>query len=107
MQSDMSKSLVVLNQDSTLIAVIDMGLSSWLVAGLVPGLTRQPKKRVDLLNPEALPPFFQRWRNEAVKAGQTIERVAVAYESGRDGFWLARWLQARGIEAHVIHPNSI
>ncbi len=26
---------------------------------------------------------------------------------GRDGFWLARWLQARGIEAHVIHPTSI
>jgi transposase len=107
MQSDMSKSLVVLNQDSTLIAVIDMGLSSWLVAGLVPGLTRQPKKRLDLPNPEALLALFQRWRNEAVKAGQTIERVAVAYESGRDGFWLARWLQARGIEAHVIHPNSI
>ena len=26
---------------------------------------------------------------------------------GRDGFWLARWLRARGIEAYVIHPASI
>ena len=25
----------------------------------------------------------------------------------RDGFWLARWLRARGIEAYVIHPNSV
>ncbi|HEY1430886.1 MAG TPA: transposase, partial [Stellaceae bacterium] len=25
----------------------------------------------------------------------------------RDGFWLARWLQARGIECHVIHPTSV
>ena len=25
----------------------------------------------------------------------------------RDGFWLARWLRARGIEAHVIHPASV
>src|SRR5881628_351321 len=25
----------------------------------------------------------------------------------RDGFWLARWLRGRGIEAHVIHPTSV
>jgi transposase len=31
----------------------------------------------------------------------------VAYEAGRDGFWLARWLRARGVEAYVIHPASI
>jgi transposase len=31
----------------------------------------------------------------------------VAFEAGRDGFWLARWLRARQIEAHVIHPTSI
>lgn len=107
MQSDMSKSLVVLNQDSTLIAVIDMGLSSWLVAGLVPGLTRQPKKRLDPPNPKALLALLERWRDEAVKAGQAIERITVAYEAGRDGFWLARWLRSRGVEAHVIHSNSI
>src|SRR5437868_14090696 len=28
-------------------------------------------------------------------------------EAGRDGFWLARWLEARGVEAHVIHPSSV
>ena len=28
-------------------------------------------------------------------------------EAGRDGFWLARWLRARGIEAHVIHASSV
>jgi transposase len=26
---------------------------------------------------------------------------------GRDGFWLARWLKARGIEAHVSHASSV
>jgi transposase len=31
----------------------------------------------------------------------------VAFEAGRDGFWLARWLIARGIETYVIHPTSI
>jgi hypothetical protein len=34
-------------------------------------------------------------------------RIALAFEAGRDGFWLARWLEARGVEAHVIHPSSV
>jgi len=106
MPSDLSKSLVVLNQDSTLIAVIELSLSNWLVAGLVPGLRRQPRKKLDP-DPDALLALLWRWRDEAIKAGRTIERITVAYEAGRDGFWLARWLHAHGIEAHVIHPNSI
>ena len=47
------------------------------------------------------------WRDEAVKAGRKITRLALAFEAGRDGFWLARWLIARGVEAHVIHPSSV
>jgi transposase len=35
------------------------------------------------------------------------QRIVVAFEAGRDGFWLARWLRARDVEAYVIHPTSI
>ena len=38
---------------------------------------------------------------------QDRARIAVAFEAGRDGFWLARWLKARSIEAHVIHAASV
>ena len=55
----------------------------------------------------ALLRLIERWRNEAVRAGRPIRRIALAYEAGRDGFWLARWLIARGIEAHVIHSASV
>ena len=48
-----------------------------------------------------------RCREEAEKAGHKIERIAVAFEAGRDGFWLARWLGTHGIEAHVIHASSV
>jgi transposase len=51
--------------------------------------------------------LLHRWRDEAEKAGHKIERIAVAFEAGRDGFWLARSLRARGIEAHVIHAASV
>src|SRR5215831_9848974 len=33
--------------------------------------------------------------------------IALAFEAGRDGFWLARWLAVRGVEAHAIHPSSV
>jgi hypothetical protein len=44
-QTDLSRSLVTLEQDATVIAVIEMGQSSWLVAGIVPGLERNPLKK--------------------------------------------------------------
>ena len=95
-----------LDQDSSLIAVVEMSQSSWLVAGIVPGISRQPAKK---LKPDqtALLGLLRRWQDEAAKAGRRISRLAVAFEAGRDGFWLARWLRARGIEAYVIHATSI
>jgi transposase len=35
--NDLSRSLIALEPTSTLIAVIEMSLSSWLVGGVVPG----------------------------------------------------------------------
>jgi transposase len=103
---DLNQSRIVLKQDSTLIAVIEMSLSSWLVAGIVPGVERQPLKKL-AIDESALLMLLNRWREEAEKAGRKVERIAVAFEAGRDGFWLARWLGARDIEAHVIHASSV
>jgi len=89
-----------------LIAVIEMSLSNWLVAGVVPGVERHPLKKLEA-DEDALLNLLLRWRDEAVKAGGKVERIAVAFEAGRDGFWLARWLRQRGIEAHVIHSTSV
>src|SRR5260370_11426400 len=95
-----------LMQDNTLIAVIDLSLSNWLVAGLIPGVSREPLKKLEP-NPEDLLKLLHGWRDEAIKAGRPITRIAVAYETGRDSFWLARWLRERGIDAHVIHATSV
>lgn len=104
--NDLSRSLTTLEQDSTLIAVVELSQSSWLVAGIVPGIERHPAKKLEA-NQVLLLSLLHRWREEAAEAGRTIARIAVAFEAGRDGFWLARWLRARGIEAHVIHATSI
>jgi transposase len=104
--NNLSRSLIALEPASTLIAVIEMSLSSWLVAGIVPGIERQPLKKL-AVDESALLRLLHRWREEAEKAGCRIERIVVAFEAGRDGFWLARWLTARSIEAHVIHAASV
>ena len=103
---DLSRSLTALAENSTLIAVIEMSQASWLVAGIVPGVARHPLKKLEA-DETALLKLLHRWREEAGKTGRTITRIAVAFEAGRDGFWLARWLRARDIEAHVIHPTSL
>src|SRR3712207_1329718 len=105
-RNDLSRSLAALDQNSTLIAVIEMSRSSWLVAGVIPGVDRHPLKKLEP-DEEGVLRLLRRWQDEAARAGRTIRRIAVAFEAGRDGFGLARWLRARGIEAHVIHPASI
>jgi transposase len=103
---DLSRSLTPLEQDSTIIAVIEMSQASWLVAGIVPGIERHPMKKLEPSEVE-LVRLLMRWRAEATQKGRTITRIAVAFEAGRDGFWLARWLRARGIETYVIHATSV
>ena len=45
--NDLSRSLVTLDQNSTIIAVLEMSQSSWLVAGMLPGIERQPRKKLE------------------------------------------------------------
>ena len=104
--NDLNRSFTALNQDNTLIVVIESSQSSWLIAAMVPGVERQPLKKLEP-DENNLLKLLNRWRREALQAGHAVERVVVAYEAGRDGFWLARWLRERGVEAYVIHPSSV
>src|SRR3954468_7386625 len=73
--NDLSRSLLTLDQASTLIAVIEMSQSSWLVAAIA----RHPLKKI---NPDEtiLLGLLRRWQDEAAKAGRAITRIAVAYQ---------------------------
>jgi transposase len=99
---DLSRSPTALDQEKTRICVVELSRLGWLIAGMLPGIHRQPLK---MLEPD---PVRLRWttehcRDDAVKASRTVTRIVFAYEAGRDGFWLARWLRAQNVEAHVIH----
>ena len=70
----------------------------------MPGIGRHPLKKLDP-SEEALLALLRRWRDEAAGAGRPITRLAVAFEAGRDGFWLARWLRAHGVRTLVVHRD--
>ena len=104
--NDLSRSVTAFDPNSTLVVVVEMSQASWLVSGAVPGVERQPLKKLEADAP-ALLRLIERWRTEAVRAGRPVHRTVLAYEAGRDGFWLARWLIASGLEVDVIHSASV
>src|SRR4051812_38827000 len=62
--ADLNRCLAPLDQDHTIIAVIEMSQSSWLVAGVVPGIARHPLKKL-APDQDALLKLLHRWRAEA------------------------------------------
>jgi transposase len=105
-RSDLNQSYAAFEQASTIVSVVELSSKNWLAAATVPGLKRQPRKKLSAKEHDLLAQI-ERWRAEAVKAGHAINRVVVAFEAGRDGAWLARFLRDHGIEPYVIHAASI
>src|SRR5689334_12230425 len=58
--NDLSRSLVAVDQNSTIIAVVELSQSSWLVAGTLPGIEHQPHKKLEP-SPERLLGLLHRW----------------------------------------------
>ena len=44
--NDLSRSLTPFDPNQTLTAVVELSKKSWLVAGIIPGVERQPLKKV-------------------------------------------------------------
>ena len=80
--NDLSRCLAALDQDSTLIAVIEMSQSSWLVAGIVPGIERHPAKKLEpdqtallrLLHPHGTSPWAEGSRRGRGGAGRARDQ---------------------------------
>jgi transposase len=72
--NDLSKSLASFEQDATLVAVIELSQSSWLIAGAVPGIERQPLKKFTP-DESTLLHLLHPWRDAAVRKGRTLCRA--------------------------------
>jgi hypothetical protein len=79
--NDLSRSLTALDQNRTLIAVVEVSVKRWLVRGEVPGLERQPMKKLDP-DPVLLLRLIERWGEEDARR-PSREREALVGERGR------------------------
>lgn len=104
---DAHRPATAFDHDSTLVVAMELSGKSWQLGAVVPGVSRRPKRGLKVGDMDELLRVLERWKAEAAKAGRTIARVVVAYEAGRDGFWIARDLIERGIEVQVMQPASI
>src|SRR5262249_35910431 len=89
----------------TLYIALELGQDKWVLASATqaaekPRLRTVPARDLD------------RFAEEIVKAKARFKlpadaRVCTCYEAGRDGFWLHRALQHRGIDNVVVDSSSI
>ena len=63
-----------------MVAVIELSLTGWLVAGIVPSVERQPLKKLKP-EPDSLLASLECWRLEAEISGRKITRIAVGYKT--------------------------
>src|SRR5215218_3220432 len=96
-----------IDHEATLVLAIELSSRSWVLATQIPGLQGVKSRRVIAPTKEALSTAMAGYRARAQAAGRTVERVIAIYEAGWSGFWLARWLAGRGVEAHVVQPSSV
>jgi len=93
--------------EQTIHAALELSKNSWLLAIQSPGRDNPSLHPIRGGDAEGLMGKLDAARDRVVKlAGQT-PKVTLCYEAGYDGFWLARFLDQRGIECLVMEPASL
>jgi transposase len=89
-----------------MIGALESSSRKWVLAVQLPG-SRKHTRHVVGGNGPALTELLERLKARSAVAGKTITRTIVTHETGRDGFWLARYLRRRGVEAPVMQASSL
>src|SRR3954451_296544 len=95
------------SEDNIVFAALELSRKSWLVATSSPGEERISKRVVTAGDGPGLLTLLGKLRETAERRLGRAVRVVVIQEAGLDGFWLHRFLEANGIESHVVDPASI
>src|SRR3954468_1871016 len=95
------------SEDNIVFAALELSRKSWLVATSSPGEERISKRVVTAGDGPGLLTLLRKLRETAERRLGRAVRVVVIQEAGLDGFWLHRFLEANGIESHVVDPASI
>ena len=95
------------SNEQSIYAALELSKNSWLLAIQVPGRDNPSLYPIGGGNAEGLMAKLDAARDRLAKVSGQTPKVTLCYEAGYDGFWLARFLEQRGIECLVMEPASL
>ncbi len=95
------------SDEPTLHAALELSKNSWLLAIQVPGRDNPSLHPIKGGDAKGLMAKLDAARDRLAKVSGRVPKVRLCYEAGYDGFWLARFLEQRGIECRVMEPASL
>ena len=103
----MTRSAVVWTGEHTLYAALELSKNSWLLAIQIPGRDNPSLHPIKGGDTDSLMAKLDAARDRLTRVTGRVPKVALCYEAGYDGFWLARLLGQSGIECLVMEPASL
>ncbi len=103
----MTTSPTAASSEQTLHAALELSKNSWLLAIQVPGRDNPSLHPIKGGDTAVLMAKLNAARDRLTKISGQEPKVILCYEAGYDGFWLARFLEQRGIECLVMEPASL
>jgi transposase len=88
-------------------AALELSKNSWLLAIQAPGRDNPSLHPIKGGDAEGLMAKLDAARERVAKVTGRAPKVTLCYEAGYDGFWLARFLEQRGIDCLVMEPASL
>jgi transposase len=93
--------------EQTLYAALELSKNSWLLAIQLPDRDKPSLHPIKGGNAEGLIAKLDAARQRQAKASGQVPKLTLCYEAGYDGFWLARFLEPRGVDCRVMDPASL
>ncbi len=103
----MARFPVSTSNEQSIYAALELSKNSWLLAIQVPGRDNPSLHPIKGGDAEGLMTKLDAARDRVAKVTGRTPKVTLCYEAGYDGFWLARFLEQRGIECLVMEPASL
>ncbi len=103
----MTRCTAVTTAGHTLHAALELSKNNWLLALPVPGRDNPSLYPIRGGNAEGLMAKLVAARDRVAQVTGQTPKVTLCYEAGYDSFWLARFLEQRGIDCLVMEPASL
>lgn len=95
------------SSDQTLYAALELSKNSWLLAIQFPDRDNPSLHPIKGGDADGLIAKLDAARERLAKVSGQVPKVILCYEAGYDGFWLARFLELRGVDCRVMDLASL